>query len=70
MSDRDKITERHRRARAIVYVRQSSPGQVQNNRESRALQVWDQAEVWCQDVLELELAEPVDVIVSTARCTG
>ena len=26
----------------------------------------DQAEVWCQDVLELDLAEPVDVIVSTA----
>ena len=26
----------------------------------------DRAEVWCQDVLELELAEPVDVIVSTA----
>jgi len=24
------------------------------------------AEVWCQDVLDLELAEPVDVIVSTA----
>lgn len=26
----------------------------------------DRAEVWCQDVLELELDEPVDVIVSTA----
>src|SRR3954451_10368821 len=26
----------------------------------------DQAEVWCQDVLELELDEPVDAIVSTA----
>jgi len=38
MSDRDKITESHRRLRAIVYVRQSSPGQVQNNHESRALQ--------------------------------
>ena len=38
MSDRDKITEAHRRLRAIVYVRQSSPGQVQNNHESRALQ--------------------------------
>jgi excisionase family DNA binding protein len=38
MSDLDKITEQHRRLRAIVYVRQSSPGQVQNNRESRALQ--------------------------------
>jgi DNA invertase Pin-like site-specific DNA recombinase len=38
MSDRDKITEAHLRLRAIVYVRQSSPGQVQNNHESRALQ--------------------------------
>ena len=38
MSDRDKITDAHRRLRAIVYVRQSSPGQVQNNHESRALQ--------------------------------
>ncbi|MGH3632215.1 MAG: recombinase family protein, partial [Sciscionella sp.] len=38
MSDRDKITEQHRRLRAIVYVRQSSPGQVHNNHESRALQ--------------------------------
>ncbi|MFL5859930.1 MAG: recombinase family protein [Solirubrobacteraceae bacterium] len=38
MSDLDKITEAHRRLRAIVYVRQSSPGQVQNNHESRALQ--------------------------------
>ena len=38
MSDGDKITEAHRRLRAIVYVRQSSPGQVQNNHESRALQ--------------------------------
>lgn len=38
MSDLDKITEPHRRLRAIVYVRQSSPGQVQNNHESRALQ--------------------------------
>jgi trans-aconitate 2-methyltransferase len=26
----------------------------------------DQADVWCQDVLELELDEPVDAIVSTA----
>lgn len=38
MSDLDKITESHRRLRAIVYVRQSTPGQVQNNHESRALQ--------------------------------
>jgi excisionase family DNA binding protein len=38
MSDLDKITEAHRRLRAIVYVRQSTPAQVQNNHESRALQ--------------------------------
>jgi excisionase family DNA binding protein len=38
MSDLDKITEQHRRLRAIVYVRQSSPGQVRNNHESRVLQ--------------------------------
>jgi excisionase family DNA binding protein len=38
MSDVDKISEQHRHRRAIVYVRQSSPGQVQNNHESRALQ--------------------------------
>jgi len=38
MSDLDKITEQHRRRRAIVYVRQSTPGQVRNNHESRALQ--------------------------------
>jgi hypothetical protein len=37
MSDLDKITEQHRRLRAVVYVRQSSPGQVQNNHELRAL---------------------------------
>ena len=38
MSDRDKITEAHRRLRAVVYVRQSSLTQVQSNHESRALQ--------------------------------
>ncbi len=26
----------------------------------------DRAEVWCQDVLDLDIADPVDVIVSTA----
>jgi excisionase family DNA binding protein len=38
MSDLDKITEQHRRRRAVVYVRQSTPGQVKNNHESRAVQ--------------------------------
>jgi len=34
----DKITARHRERRAVVYVRQSSPHQVQHNRESQANQ--------------------------------
>ncbi len=38
MSDRQKITEQHRRRGAIVYVRQSSPTQVERNHESRARQ--------------------------------
>ena len=33
-----KITKEHLARRAVVYLRQSSPGQVQHNRESRALQ--------------------------------
>jgi DNA invertase Pin-like site-specific DNA recombinase len=38
MSDRTKITAAHRRRRAIVYVRQSTAGQVERNHESRARQ--------------------------------
>jgi len=38
MSELAKITEAHRRRRAVVYVRQSSPGQVERNVESTALQ--------------------------------
>jgi DNA invertase Pin-like site-specific DNA recombinase len=34
MSDRSKITEAHRRRRAVVYVRQSTLGQVERNTES------------------------------------
>ncbi len=34
MSDRAKITEAHRRRRAVVYVRQSTPAQVERNVES------------------------------------
>ena len=46
MSDLDKITEQHRRRRAIVYVRQSTPGQVKNNHESRALSVAMKTSPW------------------------
>jgi excisionase family DNA binding protein len=38
MSDRSKITEAHRRRRAVVYVRQSTAVQLERNYESRARQ--------------------------------
>jgi len=38
MSELGKITEQHRRRRAVVYVRQSSVGQVERNVESAARQ--------------------------------
>jgi len=38
MSNQGKITERHRQRRAVVYVRQSSPGQLERNTESTARQ--------------------------------
>jgi excisionase family DNA binding protein len=38
MSDRSKISEAHRRRRAVVYVRQSTPAQLERNHESRARQ--------------------------------
>ena len=38
MSDLGKITEAHRRRRAVVYVRQSTAAQLERNHESRARQ--------------------------------
>ena len=38
MSDLSKISEAHRRRRAVVYVRQSTPRQLERNHESRARQ--------------------------------
>jgi len=38
MSEHSKINERHRQRRAVVYVRQSTPGQVERNTESAARQ--------------------------------
>jgi excisionase family DNA binding protein len=38
MSDRQKIGDAHRRRRAVVYVRQSTPRQLERNHESRARQ--------------------------------
>src|SRR5436190_21826372 len=38
MSERGKVTEQHRRRRAVVYVRQSTLHQVERNVESAARQ--------------------------------
>lgn len=38
MTELGKITARHRERRAVVYVRQSTPGQVERNIESAARQ--------------------------------
>ena len=38
MSDEHKLQTGHLARRAVVYLRQSSPGQVQHNKESQALQ--------------------------------
>jgi len=38
MSSEEKITARHRQRRAVVYVRQSSAGQLERNTESTARQ--------------------------------
>jgi DNA invertase Pin-like site-specific DNA recombinase len=38
MTDRQKISDGHRRRRAVVYVRQSTPTQLERNQESRARQ--------------------------------
>jgi DNA invertase Pin-like site-specific DNA recombinase len=38
MTDRSKITQAHRHRRAMVYVRQSTAGQLERNHESRARQ--------------------------------
>jgi hypothetical protein len=38
MSEEGKITEQHRRRRAVVYVRQSTQAQLERNPESRARQ--------------------------------
>jgi len=51
--------------RGRVLALDASADMVRLARE-RVLRIGDRAEVWCQDVLELELEEPVDAIVSTA----
>jgi len=48
--------------RGRVLAIDASPEMVELARQ----RLGDRAQVWCQDVLELDLREPVDVIVSTA----
>lgn len=38
MNGEQKITPEHRRRRAVIYLRQSSEGQVRHNLESQQLQ--------------------------------
>jgi excisionase family DNA binding protein len=63
MSDRSKITDAHRRRRAVVYVRQSTLAQVERNTESAARQygLCDRA---------VELGWPRDSVVVVDEDTG
>jgi DNA invertase Pin-like site-specific DNA recombinase len=63
MSDRSKIGEAHRRRRAVVYVRQSTLGQVERNTESAARQyaLRDRA---------VELGWPAEAVVVVDEDTG
>jgi trans-aconitate 2-methyltransferase len=51
-----------------VRLRESleSRARVGGHGGARARRLGDRVEVWCQDVLELDLDEPVDAIISTA----
>jgi DNA invertase Pin-like site-specific DNA recombinase len=63
MSDLSKISERHRRRRAVVYVRQSTPGQVERNTES-AMRQYGLAE------RAVELGWPPESVVVVDEDTG
>ena len=59
MSDH-KITEQHRRRRAVVYVRQSTMAQVDRNHESRARQ-------YALRQRAIELGWPAGSVTSSTR---
>src|SRR5207249_3205965 len=63
MSERGKVTEQHRRRRAVVYVRQSTLHQVERNTESAARQyaLRDRA---------IELGWPGDAVTVVDEDTG
>ena len=50
-----KITESHLSRQAVVYLRQSSPGQVRRNKESQRLQyaLKDKAQEWGWEQVEI-----------------
>jgi excisionase family DNA binding protein len=63
MSERGKVTEQHRRRRAVVYVRQSTLHQVERNVESSARQ-------YALRERALELGWPADSVVVVDEDTG
>jgi DNA invertase Pin-like site-specific DNA recombinase len=63
MSDRSKITEAHRRRRAVVYVRQSTLHQVERNTESAARQ-------YALRERAVELGWPADAVAVVDEDTG
>src|SRR3954466_10289880 len=63
MSDRSKITEAHRRRRAVVYVRQSTLGQVERNTESAGRQ-------YALKERAIELGWPAESVVVVDEDTG
>ncbi len=59
----EKITDRHRQRRAVVYVRQSTPGQVERNQESAARQ-------YALAERAVELGWPVESVLVVDEDTG
>jgi excisionase family DNA binding protein len=63
MSERGKVTEAHRRRRAVVYVRQSTLQQIEHNVESAARQ-------YALRELAVELGWPAESVVVVDEDTG
>ena len=63
MSEHAKITAGHRQRRAVVYVRQSTPGQVERNTESSARQ-------YALAERAVELGWPAESVVVVDEDTG
>jgi DNA invertase Pin-like site-specific DNA recombinase len=63
MSEFGKVTSRHRQRRAVVYVRQSTPGQVERNTESAVRQ-------YALANRAVELGWPVESVLVVDEDTG